>query len=318
MPQWQGKSKGTPLGYKIFVLVIRYLGVKPAYVLLRVVAAYYVAFSWRSSRVIYTYFQKVHHYSRVKAWRSIYRNFYVFGQTLIDKLTVMAGIENCFTYNFDGEQYLHEMVKGGRGGVLLSAHVGNWEAAGHLLKRLNTRIHVVMFDGEHEQIKQYVNTVTGERTFHIIVIKNDMSHVYSIADALQKNELICLHADRFLDGNKTERKIFMGHAALFPVGPFQLAAGFGVPVAVVFAFKQTSTHYHFYGTTLQQRKPGETKNEFTTRLMNFFVAQLEEKIKVYPEQWFNYYNFWENLCLKKTAEKEQAQHLSNKQRMTQV
>jgi predicted LPLAT superfamily acyltransferase len=292
MPQWQGKSRGNKLGYRIFVYVCSRWGVKPAYLLLRFVAAYYFLFSWTSSGFIYRYFRERMRFGVLNSLRKIYGNYYVFGQTLLDKVVVMAGIENKFTFHFDGEENLRQIVAQGKGGILLSGHVGNWEAAGHLLKRLQTRINVVMFDGEHQRIKQYLVQVTGGHNFNVIVIKDDMSHVYAIGEALQKNELICLHADRFLEGNKTRAVNFLGEQARFPLGPFQLAAGFKVPVSIVFAFKETSTHYHLFGSTLMMRNHDESKQVFIDRLMDTFVREFEQKLKWYPLQWFNYYNFW--------------------------
>jgi predicted LPLAT superfamily acyltransferase len=224
----------------------------------------------------------------------IYRNYYVFGQTLLDKIIVMGGMDNQFTYHFDGEENLRHIVAKGKGGILLSAHVGNWEAAGHLLNRLNAKINVVMFDGEDQQIKQYLHEVTGGRNFKVIVIKNDLSHVYAIGDALAKNELICLHADRFLEGNKTVSRNLLGADALFPLGPFALANGYNVPVSIVFAFKERTTHYHFYGSQPLIRLADEDQNAFRNRLITSFVGELEQKIRMYPAQWFNYYDFWKN------------------------
>jgi predicted LPLAT superfamily acyltransferase len=292
MPGWQGKSKGTPLGYRIFVFVCRTFGVLPAYFILRFVAFYYLLFSWGSTRHIYTYFRRYQGYGFIKSCLSIYRNYYIFGQTLLDKVVVMAGIENKFTYDFDGEDNLREIVRGGKGGILLSGHVGNWEAAGHLLRRLDTRINVVMYDGEHEQIKAYLEQVTGGRNLNVILIKSDMSHVYAMGEALQKNELICLHADRFLEGNKTTLRKFLGEDAQFPIGPFLLSASFRVPVSIVFAFKESISHYHFFGSPLIVRQEQEPKADFMERLLSTFVLQLEQKVKLYPEQWFNYFNFW--------------------------
>jgi predicted LPLAT superfamily acyltransferase len=293
MPQWQGKSKGTPLGYRTFVLIIRTFGVSFAYIVLRFVSFYYFLFSWNSTGHIYRYFHDRLKYSVFKSIVNVYRNYYVFGQTLLDKVIVMAGIENKFTYDFDGEENLRQIVKGGKGGILLSGHVGNWEAAGHLLKRLETRINVVMFDGEHQQIKQYLDQVTGGHKLNIILIKQDISHVYAMGEALQKNELICLHADRFLEGNKTKQMKFLDEDAPFPVGPFLLAASFRVPVSIVFAFKETKSHYHFFGSQLLTRADTESKDDFITRLTSTFVQELEQKVKIYPQQWFNYYNFWQ-------------------------
>ncbi|CAN5436630.1 lipid A biosynthesis acyltransferase [soil metagenome] len=293
MPRWQGKSKGTPLGYRIVIFVCTKFGLSPAYFLLRFVSFYYFLFSWSSSRYSYRYFRHQQGYGVIKSRVKVYLNYYIFAQTLLDKMVVMAGIENNFTYDFDGEENLSDIIKGGKGGILLSAHVGNWEAAGHLLRRLNARVNVVMYDGENQNIKEYLEQLTGGRNLNVIIIKDDLSHVYAIGEALQKNELICLHADRFLEGNKTVLKRFLKGEAKFPEGPFALAAAFHVPVSVVFAFKETSSHYHFFGSPLMQRSNEESKQVFIGHLTDSFVNQLEEKIKIYPDQWFNYYNFWE-------------------------
>jgi predicted LPLAT superfamily acyltransferase len=292
MPTWQGKSKGTKVGYRIFVFVLHKLGVYPAYFILRFVAFYYFLFSWNSTLHIFHYFRKRLGYSRLRSILKIYQNYYVFGQTLLDRTIVMGGIGNPFTYYFDGEENLKQIVSLGKGGILLSAHAGNWEIAGHFLHELNTRVNIVMYDGEDQQIKQYLSAVTGTKSFQVIVIKEDMSHVYAIGEALRKNELVCLHADRFLEGTKTVKKNFLGQLAQFPEGPFALAAIFKVPVSFVFAFKETSAHYHFYGSPLVQYQKQEDKNVFIQRLMESYIQQVEEKIKLYPLQWFNYYNFW--------------------------
>lgn len=291
MPSWQGKSKGNKLGYRIFIALLRYGGVRPAYLLLRFVAGYYFLFSYSSSRPIFHYFHTKIGYSRWRSLCSVYRNYYVFGQTLIDKIVVMAEIPNKFTFQFDGEHYLRQLVAAGKGGILLSAHLGNWEVAGHLFKRLQTRINIVMFDGEHQRIKQYLEGVTGGRNVNVIVIKDDLSHIYAINDALSNNELVCMHADRFMEGNKTVRTRFMGEDALFPAGPFMLAATFRVPVSQVFAFKETPVHYHLYATP--PREYHGRRSQGVQEAVGEFVATLEEKVRQYPEQWFNYYDFWE-------------------------
>ena len=292
MPQWHGRSKATPLGYQIMVFVTRNLGIATAYFILRFVAFYFLVFSRDSTRVIHDLLRRRLKYNWWRSLRFTYRNYFIFAQTLLDKVVVMAGIDNKLTYEFDGEDNLREIVRRGKGGILLSAHVGNWEAAGHLLKRLNTRINVVMYDGEQQQIKDYLESVTGRRNLNVILVKPDLSHVYAMGEALQNNELICLHADRFLEGNKTTRRVFLGEEANFPLGPFILAASFKAPVSIVFAFKETRSHYHFYGSSILQCTDDESKAEFRERLLSAFVDALDQKVKMYPEQWFNYFNFW--------------------------
>jgi len=292
MPAWQGKSKGTTWGYRIFVSVMKNFGVVAAYGLLRFVALYFWLFSYKSSRPLFHYFHKKIGYGRMKSLSMLYKNYYLFGQTLVDKVVVMAGIKNKFTYHFEGEENLRQIVALKKGGLLLSAHLGNWEIAGHLLKRLGTRINIVMFDGEHLQIKKYLEQVTGKRNMNIIVIKNDISHIYAINEAFKNNELVCMHADRFVEGNKSISNQFLGEAAQFPLGPFLLAATFKVPVSYVFAFKETTRHYHLYASEGREYHSG-SRDQVTREILTDFVNQMENKVKQYPEQWFNYYNFWQ-------------------------
>ena len=290
MRQWQGKSKGSPLGYRIFIGILQKWGVMSAYSLLYFVTFWYYLFSFRSNGIMYRFFTQKIGFSSLKAIRWIYRNYYLFGQTIIDRIVVMSGIPNRFTFNFDGEEYLHEMVTLRKGGLLLSAHIGNWEIAGHLLKRLNTRINIVMFDGEHQQLKEYLTSVTGERNAKIIVIKNDLSHIYQIKEAFDKNELVCMHADRFVEGVKTAEVDFLNEKAKFPIGPFVLADKFKVPVSFVFALKESKLHYHFFAT--QSKIYGGERNTVQQEMLTDFVAEMEDKVKLHPEQWYNYYEFW--------------------------
>ncbi len=292
MSLWQGKSKGTRLGYRIFVWVLKNFGVLPAYFLLRFVVVYFFLFSWKSSRQIFHLYHRKLGYSRFSSITRLYKNYYFLGQSIIDKVVVMSGIKNKFSFDFDGEDNLRKITALQRGGILLSAHIGNWDVAGHLLKRLETRINIVLFDGEHEQIKEYLEGVTGKRNVNIIVIKNDLSHIYQISDAFKNNELVCMHADRFIEGNKTLASDFLGEKARFPLGPFLLAYKFKVPVSFVFAMKESSLHYHFFASDIKEYHHAE-KEVALQEMLRDFSKEMESKVKKYPEQWYNYYNFWQ-------------------------
>ncbi|MEO7768760.1 MAG: lipid A biosynthesis acyltransferase [Ferruginibacter sp.] len=213
------------------------------------------------------------------------------GQSIIDKVVVMSGIKNNFTFNFDGEDNLRKMVSLQRGGILLSAHIGNWDIAGYLLKRLETKINIVIFDGEYQKIKDYLDGVTGKPPINVIVIRNDLSHIYAINDALRNNEMVCIHADRFIEGNKTITGELCGEKARFPMGPFLLATKFHVPVSFVFAVKETNIHYHFFASEIKEYN-NKGKEMVMQQILDDFALEMNNKVKQYPDQWFNYYNFW--------------------------
>ncbi|GIV32752.1 MAG: lipid A biosynthesis acyltransferase [Chitinophagales bacterium] len=293
MSTWEGKSRGNKLGYAIFVAILRHLGVKPAYLLLRFIAFYYFITLYQSSANLYYLYRHRLKFSRVKALLGIYKNYYRLGQNIIDKVVVMSGLPHTFTFDFDGEEHLAEMVRRGTGGILISGHIGNWEIPGHFLNKFNVPINIVMYDAEREQIKEYLDEITGGRTVKVIAIKNDLSHIFQISQALNQGELVCMHADRFMPGNRTLLLDFLGKPAPFPLGPFLIASSLGAPVSYVFGIKETDRHYHLFGSPLKFFP--KTKDEAQLRsIMQEYVQALEQKVKQYPYHWFNYHNFWAN------------------------
>jgi predicted LPLAT superfamily acyltransferase len=292
---WQGKTRGGIAGYKIFIGVLKFFGLSFAYLLLRFVALYFLFFSPKSFKNIYRFYRIRRGYGIFRSFIFVYRNYYAFGQVLLDKIATLAGFNAKFTFDFEGEEHLRKMVEEKTGGILISAHIGNFEMAGHLLERLQTRINIIMFDAEHARIKDYLASITN-KSYHVIVLKNDNSHIYEINKVLNNKEIICIHGDRFIPGSKVMVSEFLGEKACFPSGPFYLAMKYNVPVSFVFAMREKHRHYHFYATPLfhyqQQTLPVKRDQTITTIIKNF-ICELEKTIGKYPDQWFNYYNFWE-------------------------
>jgi len=289
-PAWEGRSRGTRLGYRIFVWLLKSRGLKPAYGLLHFVTLYYRLFVPAATQPLrYLYEQRLG-FGRQKAAELIKRNIMIFGQTLIDKIAVLAGVGTRLGFTHEGIENIEQLVDDGKGGILLSAHLGNWEVAGHLLKRVNAPINIVMYDGEEQQMKAYMDQFESKRSFNVILIKDDISHIYEISAALARNELICLHGDRFRPGQRTMTHEFLGESANFPAGPFILASKLKAPVCFVFAFKETNFHYHFFAEPARLYEGRGTVG--MEKMLHDYVQILEAKLKQYPEQWFNYYDFW--------------------------
>ena len=192
MPSWKGQSRGNVLGYKIFVLTLKYLGLSFAYFILTFVAFYFFLFSRQSSKYTYYYFKKILKYSKVKSIRSIYSNYFVFGKILLDKFAILGGLKGKFTYNFDGEHHLRNMAQNKTGGIIINAHIGNFETAGQLLERLDTKINVLLLDAEHQKIKNYLSDVITNKAINMIPIQGDYSHIILISEALVNKELIAI------------------------------------------------------------------------------------------------------------------------------
>lgn len=291
MSQWDGKSKGTLLGYKIFVSCIKKFGVKAAYSILIFVALYYFIAYPRSFRDIFYYFKNRQKFSYFKSIFSVYKSYFVFGQVLIDKTAIAAGMRNKFTYDFDGISVLKQLLSEKKGGILISAHVGNFEIAEKFFAEidLNCEINIVTTDQEHSVIKNYLESISEQTSMKFILVKDDMSHIFDISNALSQNELICFTGDRYFEGSKTLNASLLGEDATFPAGPFVIASRLKVPVAFVYVMKEPNLHYHLY-----TRRCPEFKHRDAQAVLNNYTNSVSEILNKYPYQWFNYFDFWKH------------------------
>ncbi|MBW8358925.1 MAG: lipid A biosynthesis acyltransferase [Weeksellaceae bacterium] len=292
MAKWTGKSRGTLLGYRIFVYCIKNFGVRAAYGVLYFVASWYFLFLTKSNRYIFYYFRERLGWTHPKGRLAVWRNYFVFGQTIIDKTAIGAGLRDRFTYEFDGIDHLKRMMEDRKGGVLISAHIGNFEIAERFFGEIDFdyQINLVTTDFEHGVIKEYLESVSDRKSsIKFIFIKEDMSHIFAINQALSNNELICFTGDRYFEGSKFLEEELLGKKAKFPAGPFLIASRLNVPVAYVYVMKEPNLHYHLY-TRIAQVKHRDAQG-----LLQSYVQNLESMLNQYPLQWFNYFDFWEDV-----------------------
>jgi predicted LPLAT superfamily acyltransferase len=296
MANWNGKTNASLLGVKIFVFILNHLGLKISYFFLRFVALYYFLFSFKSNKNLYFYFHQVLKYKKLTTLLKMYKNYYILGQTILDKVALLAGVKTKFTINHDGGKNLDKLAANGKGGILISAHLGNWEIAGQLLNRLNTNFNILMYENEKENIKKFMDEVEKKKNVKIIAIKdNDMGHIIELHNAFSNNELVVMHGDRFREQAQTVEAEFLGKKAKFPAGPFILAARFGVPISIVFAVKESSAHYHFFASDPIEVNRTRTEEQTASAvkiLLSQYIHEVEKMVHKYPEQWFNYFPFW--------------------------
>ena len=296
MSKWKGRSKGNAVGYRIFIFSIKYFGLKFSYLILRFVALYFYVFSVEEKTHIKWYFKNIHKFNNFKSNIFIYKSFYAIGVSLIDKIGLLTNSIPEFNIDHDGEKHLHELASNNQGGIIVGAHIGNWEIAGQLMKRVNVRINIVMKINEKEAIENVMKKSMGSHSFNIINISDDFSYLIEIKKALDKNEFIIFHGDRYVDESRVMEMDFMGRRALFPKGPFVLSIKFRKPIIFAFAMKESRNHYHFYASKPiynNKRVHPKDLDEYTTLLLEKYIENLEPLVKKHPEQWFNFYKFWQ-------------------------
>lgn len=289
---WDGKGKGSPLGYRIFIALISRVGVLPAYALVLPACLRYVLFD-KASRTALNQFRARLGLGRYPG--ALLGHFYAFGISLVDRFAFLLLPRPPFRYRSSGENRIQEALNAGKGAILLGAHLGNWEIAGNLLHdRLNTPLHAVMLDNEREALRQASHSVLSRRRISIVpLVADSPDTVLQLLQALRRNELVAMLGDRVFDG-KSEQIEFLGAPAPFPSGPFALAAASGAPIVPISVIKQGLHTYRFsaYEPIHLAELPRPRRREAIIEAMTTYARILEGQCRQHPHQWFNFFPFW--------------------------
>ena len=182
------------------------------------------------------------------------------------------------------------LCAGEDGFVQLSSHVGNYEMVGYSLVSPK-RINALVFGGETATVMQNRALLFGETNVQMVPVSEDLSHIFALNNALADGEIASLPGDRILGSQKTVECRFFDAPALFPAGPFTLAVQRDVPILCVFVMKEGRRKYQ----VVLERLPepgGATKQERVQTLADAYAATLESVVRRYPDQWYNFYDFW--------------------------
>ena len=287
--QWSGKSRGGRFGYQFFVYTIRLLGVRCAYCFLAFIVIYFIPFAPKATKAIWRYNRQRRGLGVLASIKELYCHYYVFGQTLIDKIAMRGGLAKHYHYEFDNYNRFLEILNSGQGVVMIGAHIGCWEAGAGFFGNYGKKINIVMLDAEHQQIKDVLEeNADEENNYNIIALnQNIIDAMLQMKVALNNGEYICFNGDRYIGTDHTAAVDFLGSKALFPKGLFQIAAKCRVPVVFYYSMREPNCTYRFiFEEPILERKAAPES------LLEQYSQSLEKIVAKYPRQWFNFYDFW--------------------------
>jgi Kdo2-lipid IVA lauroyltransferase/acyltransferase len=191
-----------------------------------------------------------------------------------------------------GDEGLVEAHAEGKGAIILTAHVGNFELGGLFLKQLGLDVSAVyavdpspVIEAHREKARKLIGVegipVTGSPFAFVPILR-----------ALKQNRIVAIQGDRDLSGTG-RRMPFLGRAKSFPVGPFRLAALAGAPVFPGFVLQEPDGKYSTRVLAPIRIETGAREAESIDRALETFVSLMEATIRERPEQWFIFTRFWE-------------------------
>lgn len=297
MPQkraWKGTTGGGKFGQRSLFFFFRYVDVRVGYFFMIFTLPFYMLFRPADFRAIYRYFRLRHEYSATKSFLKTFSNYAIFGQVVLDRFALLAGADIRFKVDIYGREHFDNLTNSQSGFMIAGSHTGNFEIAGYLFKQDKKSINSIYFGGESVQLQQKRMNLLSTNNINLIPVLPDMSHLFKIKQALDNGEIVSMPCDRLFGSAKHITCKFLGKDANFPLGAFITAAQLNVKMVALFVMKDSMHHYSVYVKPIKIVETTTNSNRTKAEMLaKQYVTELEHIINKYPEQWFNYFDFWE-------------------------
>ena len=191
---------------------------------------YYLSFRDRRNvknnlRVILPFSDDIPHLSR-----EVFRNF---ARYLVDFFYVPRRLNAEYIRDhvkITNLHYLPEALKMGKGGIILTAHIGNWELGGFIISHLGYPLIAVALPHKERSINNLFNS--QRQSQGIKIVPNNVA-IRECIKGLKENRMVALLGDR--DFNSTgEMMDFLGKKARMPKGPAAFSLKTGAPIIPAF------------------------------------------------------------------------------------
>lgn len=287
--QWAGATYGNGWMHRHLIRCLRFMDVRILYLFSYIFVVPVCLVLNASRKTSYAFYRQALGYGRCRSAWYTYLNHCRFAEVVIDKFAMYAGKR--FNVQVEGLDKFNALAQGPDGFLHLSSHIGNYEIAGYSLVSHNKVINAVVFEHEKASVMENRNNMFSKTNIRMIALKADMSHLFEIDNALCNGDIVSFPTDRFMGQTKCVECNFFGRMAKFPQGPFSVATMRGLNVLAVNVMKEGWTRYRIYVTPLDYDRQ-QPRKEQIRQLSQAYVAELEKRLRQYPAQWYNFFDFW--------------------------
>ncbi len=207
----------------------------------------------------------------------------------------------------DGTSDLFAKIKAdrerGRGTLVITGHLGNWEIAGAALVVRGLPLEAVAVRQKNPLVHHSLKS--QREAFGMRVIDRDASP-RAVPDALRAGRAVALVADQHTAGGIVVP--FFGHPALTPKGPAVFARRTGVRVVVGGAVVRgrDPRRYEVFLEEVDPVPEGAGKDEVIREFTRRFTHALERRIREDPEQYMWLHRRWRRAVLEDPQHSESA------------
>ena len=290
-PEWARRGeRGSTALLRVMVWLSLRAGRGPSRVLLRAIAAYFLAFGGAARRASRGFLRRA--LGREPTLGESYRHVFDFAATLHDRVYFLRDRFDLFDIDVEGAALL-----GSGGALLMGAHLGSFEALRACGRTLGQRpVAMAMYQDNARKVNAALAAVAPGAAADIVAL-GQVQSMLALGERLEAGALVGVLADRTLGDEPGIDVDFLGAPAFFPTGPMRIAAALRQPVFFMAGLYRGANRYSIRFEPLADFRDleGASRPERDRRVeeaTRAFARRLEAHARAAPFNWFNFFDFW--------------------------
>jgi predicted LPLAT superfamily acyltransferase len=228
---------------------------------------------------------------------AVLRHFNSFAQCVLDKVRIWSDRTDTFPVVFHGREPVAEQIALGRGGLIITSHLGNIDLCRVISKRRpGLRLTVLVHTKNARVFNQLLAELNPESGLHLMQVTDlTPEAAILIGQRVDAGEFVVMAGDR-VPVSPHPRVAFaelLGDRAAFPVGPYILGGLLQCPIYLMFCLRR-GAEYHVHYELFRDRidLPRRGRDQTLAALTGAYAARLQHYCLEAPFEWFNFYDFW--------------------------
>ncbi len=279
---------------KIFTNFITMFPLKPLYFISKFITKFiFFILPAKRKNVFENYkiiFQRLNNFSDVDPKminQVINKNFEYYGMLNVEFLYINKLINKIDT-DFIGKEYLKQSLEKGKGFLLATLHMANWDLAGIMLATNFRPVYAIVDDlgGGYSKYIQETRQMYG---MNVILPNKNLKEAYS---CLKNNHILNVLIDR--PASKKEKGVivdFFGKKAYVATVAARIALATGVPLALGYCIRTNDNFKGILRKPINFEPTGNQENDIQILTQKIFI-EAEEVIAKYPDQWYMFRRMW--------------------------
>jgi Kdo2-lipid IVA lauroyltransferase/acyltransferase len=188
----------------------------------------------------------------------------------------------------EGWEEIDDVMSKGKGAVLVTGHIGNWELAGAYVAARGIPLDAIVRGMANPLFDAYINHTREEIGMTIV---HDSEAVKRTPRSLRAGRAVAFVADQGVMGLASTFVPFFGRPAKTPRGAAVFALRFEVPVIFVVALRKPNGRYRIVVERIEARRTGDMDRDVDA-IVATFTEHLEKWVRAVPEQYFWQHRRW--------------------------